>query len=122
MDDKQLNSSSTDAVFCWHHADLQRLRMCLEKGYCDLYPIGDRCSKWWNKIKIEIGDTVRFSVKGKIVAVGIIQSEPYDLAKERNIQPIVEEWSGAVDIRDVRFLDNGETCTSNPRRGSHRLL
>ncbi len=121
MDDRRLISNSISAVLCWHHGDLQRLRMCLEKGYCDLYPIGDRCSKWWNKLKSEIGDTVRFSVKGNIVAVGIIQSEPYDLAKKRNIQPVAKEWSGAVDIENVRFLDNGGTCNSTPRVGSHRL-
>ena len=120
MGDKQLISNSISAVFCWHHGDYQRLRVCLEKGYCDLYPIGSRCSNWWNKLKVKVGDKVRFSVKGKIVAVGIIQSEPYDLAEKRKIQPVDTEWSGAVNIENVRFLDGG-TCSSTPRVGSHRL-
>ena len=121
MDDRQPIRKSINATLCWHHGDLQRLRMCLEKGYCDLYPIGDRCSKWWKKLKIQIGDTVQFSVKGNIVAIGTIQSEPYDLAKKRKIQPVDPEWSGAVDIDNVRFIDNGGTCDSPPRGGSHRL-
>ena len=120
MDDRQLISNSISAVFCWHHGDLQRLHLCLEKGYCDLYPIGPRCSKWWNKLKVKVGDEVRFSVKGKIVAVGRIQSEPYDLSKIRKIQPVHPDWPGAVDIENVKFLDGG-TCSSTPRVGSHRL-
>lgn len=120
MDDQAI-SNPTNAEFCWHHGDLQRLRMCLENGYCDLYPVGDRCYKWWRRFKLEIGDRVRFCVKSKIVAVGTIQSEPYDLVKKRNIQPIAEEWAGAVDIENVEFLDNGGTCDSTPQFGSHRL-
>ncbi len=119
MDDRQLISNSINPVLCWHHGDLQRLRKCLKNGYCDFYPI-DTIHPKWNKLKVKVGDTVQFCVKRKIEAVGIIQSEPYDLAEKRKIQPVNTKWPGAVDIENIRFLHGG-TCSSTPQFGSHRL-
>lgn len=103
--------------FCWHHGDEGRLRQCLDNGYCDLYPLDDpRCSKFWKGHKLKQGDRVRFSVKGKVVAFGTIQSEePYE-----KIEPVNREWLGAVDIGDICWRDGGD-CSSPPGLGSHRL-
>jgi len=106
--------------FCWHHGEEGRLRQCLDNGYCDIHPLGACCSKWWKGHKLKRGDRVRFSVKGKVVAFGTIQSEPYDLFAEKGIEPVDPKWLGAVDIGDIYWRDGGD-CSSPPRRGSHRL-
>lgn len=62
---------SSTAVVCWHHSDLQRLEKCLGNNYCDLYCPEVRCSNWWNKLGLKVGDVVRFSVKGEVVAYGL---------------------------------------------------
>jgi hypothetical protein len=108
-------------VVCWHHGDEKRLRQCLDLKYCDLYhPLDKRCLQWWNKLRLKIGDMVRFCVKGRIVALGIIKSEPYDLASKKQIKPVDSKWSGAVDIEEIPWHGK-ESCDSTPRWGSHRL-
>jgi hypothetical protein len=119
MSDRQLISNSINAVLCWHHRDSERLRKCLKNGYCDFYPIGTSHPKW-NKL-IKVGDMVQFCVKRQIVAVGIIQSEPYDLSEKRKIQPVDKKWPGAVNIGNIRFIDEGRTCSFPPGLGSHRI-
>ena len=120
MANNQPNSKPISAVVCWHHSDLQRLRQCLAENYCDLYPLGARCSKWWRKLGLNVGDIVRFCVRGKVIASGKIQSEPYDLAARRKLQPVDPKWPGAVDIGDIRWRDEG-SCSSPPRQGSHKI-
>jgi len=122
LDDEagKMAKNHPNSKLCWHHGDLERLRQCLAKNYCDLYPLGARCSKWWKKLGPKKGDRVQFSVKGKVVACGTIQSEPYDLFAEKGIEPVDPEWPGAVDIGDICWRDKGD-CSSWPRRGSHWL-
>jgi hypothetical protein len=107
--------------FCWHHGDLERLRQCLDNGYCDLWP-SPKSFTWWKRHKLNKGDRVQFSVKGKVVACGTIKSdEPYDLFDVKGIDPVdPEKWPGAVDIGDIRWRDKGN-CSSTPRFGSHWL-
>jgi len=104
---------------CWHHSDLERLRQCLDKNCCDLYG-GEHGIRWYKRHGLYIGQSVQFSVKGKVIAFGTIQSKPYDLATERNIQPVNPKWPGAVGIGDICWRD-GRYCSSSPRRGSHSL-
>ncbi len=107
-------------VVCWHHGDLQRLRWCLARNYCDLYG-SVKGSRWWRKLGLNVGDVIRFSVKGRVVATGGIQSDPYDLAVERGIQPVDKNWPGAVDIEDVVWRKDSGSCDSSLRLGSHKL-
>jgi hypothetical protein len=113
-------------VACWHHGDEDRLRKCLNNGYCDLHPLAAECPKgrmsaesWFHKkMKLKIGERVRFCVKRKIVASGEIRSEPY-----RNHQPVGQHWPGAVRIENIEWSDEGQ-CSLPPKRrqfGSHRL-
>ena len=110
--------------FCWHHGDLERLRQCPDKGYCDLRG-GERGIRWYNiRHRLYIGMPVRFSVKvnlkRKVVAFGTIQSKPYDLFAQKGIKPVHPDWPAAVDICSICWRDGGD-CNSLPRRGSHRL-
>jgi hypothetical protein len=108
-------------VVCWHHGDEKRLRQCLDLKYCDLYhPLDESCLKWWKKLRLEVGSTVRFCVKGNVVAFGIIKSEPYDLASIKQIEPVDPKWPGAVDIEEIPWHGK-ESCDSIPQFGSHRL-
>ncbi len=117
LNDEAGKMAKNQPNFCWHHGDEGRLRQCLDNGYCDLYHSDDpRCSRFWKGHKLKHGDRVRFSVKGKIVAFGTIQSEePYE-----RIEPVDPEWSGAIDIGDICWRDGGD-CRRPPRFGSHRL-
>ena len=119
---KQPEVGSQIAVVCWHHGDRQRLEKCLANNYCycDLYGPGRSCSNWWNKLGLKIGDVVRFSVKGEVVAYGKILSEPYDLVLRKGIPPVDKSWPGAVDIGEIQKRRGGN-CASPPREGSHRL-
>jgi len=116
---KQPEVGSRIAVVCWHHGDRRRLEKCLANNYCDLHPLG-RASNWWNKLRLKIGDIVRFSVKGEVVAYGKILSEPYDLVSRKGIPPVDKSWPGAVDIGEIQWRQGGN-CPSPPREGSHRL-
>ena len=120
MANNQQSSNSIRPVVCWHHGDLERLQQCLAKNYCDLYGLATGGSNWWRKLGLNVGHRVRFSVKGKVVASGKIQSEPYDLAARRKVRPVDPKWPGAVDIGDIRWRDEG-SCSSPPALGSHRL-
>jgi hypothetical protein len=117
---KQPEVRSRTAVLCWHHGDLRRLEKCLANHYCDLYGPGVQCSNWWNKLGLKVGDVVRFSVKGEVVAYGKILSEPYDLASRKEIPPVDKSWPGAVDIGEIQWRRGGN-CASALREGSHRL-
>ena len=105
--------------FCWHHRDVERLRQCLDKGYCDLHE-GERGMRWYDRHTLYVGMRVRFSVNRSVVAFGTIRSEPHDLLAEKGIEPVDPEWPGAVDIGDICWRDDGD-CSSNPKWGSHRL-
>lgn len=120
MENNQPNSKQISPVVCWHHGDLQRLRQCLAKNYCDLYRPGARCSAWWRKLGLNVGDMVRFSVKRKVVGSGRIQSDPYDLAAKTGIQPVDSKWPGAVNIENIVWRDGG-SCGSPLRLGNHKL-
>lgn len=111
-------------VACWHHGNEDRLRKCLQNGYCDLHPLAAECpagrmsAEYWfhKRMKLKIGELVRFCVeKRKIVASGEIRSEPY-----KNNQPIDPNWPGAVRIEKVKWAYEGY-CSSPPPFGSHRL-
>jgi hypothetical protein len=117
---KQAEVGLRIAVVCWHHGDRRRLEMCLANNYCDLYGPGRSCSNWWNKLGLKIGDIVRFSVKGEVVAYGKILSEPYDLVVRKGIPPVDKSWPGAVDIGEIQWRRGGN-CASSLREGSHRL-
>jgi len=106
--------------FCWHHGDLERLRQCLDNGYCDLWPLGTPGFIRWGKHGLKKGDRVQFSVKGKVVACGTIQSEPYDLFAEKGIEPVDPDWPSAIDVGDIYWRDKGH-CSSTPMFGSHWL-
>ncbi len=107
--------------FCWHHRDLERLRQCLDNGYCDFWPPGTPGYERWNRHGLKKGDRVQFSVRRKVVACGTIQSDkPYNLFAEKGIEPVDPEWPGAVDIGDICWRDKGD-CSSPPGLGSHRL-
>lgn len=111
-------------VACWHHGNENRLKKCLGDGYCDLHPLAKECPRkrmsaedWFhNKMKLKIGDRVRFRVEGRrIVASGEIRSEPFT-----NPRPVDPHWPGAVLIGDVVWFQGG-VCPSWPLRGSHRI-
>lgn len=129
METNSSNNNQIGIVGCWHHGNLERLRQCLDQGYCDLHPLAENCPKgrmsaerWYHsKMKLEIGDRVRFCVeKRKIVATGEIASEPYDLSLKKGIEPIDPDWSGAVDIINIVWSD-ADHCPSPPVLGSHRI-
>ena len=106
--------------FCWHHGDLERLRQCLDKGYCDLHEL-EHTIRWYNRYGLYKGMPVRFSVRHNVCAFGNIQSKkPYDLRAEKGIEPVNPNWPGAVDICSICWRDGGY-CDSYLRRGSHRL-
>jgi len=105
--------------FCWHHSDPNRLRQCLDKGFCDLHG-GERGIRWYGRHQLSRRIRVRFSVQGEIVAFGTIQSEPYDLLAQKGIEPVDSEWPSAVDINDICWRDGGY-CDAPRRWGSHRL-
>jgi hypothetical protein len=120
MAKKQSEVGAKSAVVCWHHSNLQRLEKCLANNYCDLYAPGPQCSRWWNKLELKVGDVVRFSVKGSVVAYGRILSEPYDLFSRRTLSPVSKSWPGAVDIGEIQWRSGGN-CASPLREGSHQL-
>ena len=111
MATRQSRVEARRAVVCWHHSDLQRLKNCLENNYCDLYAPGPQCSRWWNKLELRVGDFVRFSVKGNVVAYGRILSEPYDLVSRKSLPPLSKSWPGAVDIGQIEWRTGGN-CAS----------
>ena len=112
--------ATKQSKFCWHHGDLERLRQCLDNGYCDLWP-PPGCFRWWKKHGLKKGDPVQFSVKGSVVACGTIQSEePYDLLAEKGIESVDPYWPSAVDIGDICWRDKGD-CSSTPKFGCHWL-
>lgn len=122
-------------VACWHHGSEERLKKCLREGYCDLHPVAEKCPKgrmsaeafFYGKLRLRINDPVRFSVKGRIVATGIIASAPYDFFERTGRNPIDPKWPGAVNIEkfdDTKWLglDTNQRCVDPAGKfGSHRL-
>ena len=112
---------------CWHIGDMDRLMRSLrwkEKwGVCDLYPLRGRAEGWFDgRMKLSVGDRVRFCSKGSIVAEGTIASRP----RERSAQdpPVWHlDFPSVVTIEHVSFVTPTvcDCYRTNARRGSHRL-
>ena len=112
---------------CWHVAHLDRLRRNLqwtEKwGVCDLYSLSGHAERWFDeRMRLSVGDRVRFCCKGSIVAEGTIASRPRERTSE---DPTVwhSGFPSVVTIERVSFVTQKmcDCYRANPRFGSHRL-
>ncbi len=112
---------------CWHIAHLDRLKTNLQWtgkwGVCDLYRLGSHAERWFDRrMRLSLGDRVRFCCKGSIVAEGTIASRPRK--RTASDPPILHSgFPSVVTVEEVSFITT-KACDcyrANPRFGSHRL-
>lgn len=114
---RMLKKDASQPKYCWHHANVNRLRTHLRGNVCDIYPRG-RLIGW-----LRPGDRVQFAVNGQIIAEAtVVNNQPR--TRTPTDPPVGNiDFPLLIDLRDIAFV-SPRPCTFykiNPRFGSHRL-